>query len=114
MILRGLGDDMDLVGMCCATCAAPTLFAFPLHQVHRAQTRTLLLPLLNIVLCTLAPTKTYIRKFPALTYLLIVQGYTFLHKSMVGWCLFNIGLWWLWLWSTNSELRVCLAGHFHP
>ena len=56
MILRGLGDDMDLVGMCCA---APTLFAFPLHQVHRAQTRTLILPLLNIVLCTLAPTKTY-------------------------------------------------------
>ena len=64
MILRGLGDDMDLVGMCCA---APTLFAFPLHQVHRAQTRTLILPLLNIVLCTEAPTKTYNGKFPALT-----------------------------------------------
>ena len=65
MILRGLGDDMDLVGMCCATCAV----CFPTSpSAQSTDTYRLLLPLLNIVLCTLAPTKTYIGKFPVHTY----------------------------------------------
>ena len=63
----------------CNLCS-PSAVCFPTSpSAQSTGTYRLLLPLLNIVLCTQAPTKTYVGKFPAHTYLLIVQGYTFLH-----------------------------------